>query len=49
MRLLLMRMTTGFRTALELGLKQPGEPGAESLKFMQCMTFEQVPPSRCVL
>lgn len=48
MRLLFMRMTTTFRTAAELGLKAPEEPGAKRRKFVQVITFEPVPPSRCV-
>lgn len=46
MRLLLMRLVTAFKTAAELGLKRPGDPGAEARKFVITITLEPAPPSR---
>lgn len=48
MRLLLLRISTSLRTAADVGLKQEGEPGAGNLTFVQCVSLEPVPPSRCV-
>lgn len=48
MRLLLLRVSTSLRTAADVGLKEDGEPGAASLKLVQCVSLEPVPPSRCV-
>ena len=44
----MMRLVTASKTAVELGLKRPGEAGAEARKFVLTITLEPAPPSRSV-